>query len=165
MRQLKLPRRDESIRADDIREMVKAITENNVTAGTGLAEEQTPHGKIIRLKQQLPASKASVSSVYPRAFDIKSIAAGVITLTRCHFQIQSVYLTLATEPTVTIATGVVCAVYNTSTGAITAAMDYVWTPATPELMPMALYDITASTDGQTCTVTCDRRGSTILFHE
>jgi hypothetical protein len=130
---LKQPQRGDNVKADLIRDMITAIRENNVTAGTGLAEEQTPHGKIIRLKQQLPASKASVSSVYPRAFDIKSIAAGVITLTRCHFQIQSVYLTLATEPTVTIATGVVCAVYNTSTGAITPRRWAWWggSPAWP----------------------------------
>jgi len=165
MNSLRQPKKEEEIRADDIRAMVISIIKNNVTTGLGLSEKQTLNGKIISLAQQPSRESRPVTNVYPRAFDIKSISSGIITLTRCHFQIQSQYLTLATEPTVTIANGVVCVVYNTSTGVITAAMNYVWTPATPELLPLALYDITASSDGQTCTVTCDRRGSVILFHE
>lgn len=167
MRRLKLPNRKDPVRAEDIREIVLAITENNVTAGLGLREIQSPHGKILSLAPQTRNGSGAVSNVYPRAFDIKSVVAGVMTLTRCHFQIQSQYFTLATEPTLTIANGVVCAIANTATNPITvtAAMNYVWTAAAPNLLPMALYDITVSTDGQAATVTCDRRGSLILFHE
>jgi hypothetical protein len=167
MNNLKQPNKGDKAKAVDIRAMVVSIIRNNVTAGLGLSEQNTPNGKIISLKQQPRARGAFESAVYPRAFDIKSISAGTMTLTRCHFQIQSQYFTLDTEPTLTIANGVVCAIVNTATNpvTVTAAMNYVWTAAAPNLMPMALYNITVSTDGQAATVTCDRRGSIIIFHE
>lgn len=160
------PKRDEPIKADLIRDMIRVIRANSLIAGIGLLKKETDSGTIFSLAPARHGAQ-SIPAAYPRAFDIKSVVAGTMTLTRCHFQIQSQYFTLDTEPTLTIANGVVCAIVNTATSpvTVTAAMNYVWTAAAPNLMPMALYDITVSSDGQAATVTCDRRGSIILFHE
>ena len=164
MRRLKLPNRKDPVRAEDIRDMVLAIIENNVTAGLGLRETQTPNGKILSV---IPVHQkaAAVSGSYPRCFDIKSIAAGKIKLTNCCYQIGAQWVTTSQEPEATIATGVLCAVFNSKTGIFTASVDATWSAATPNLIPIALYHITASTDGQTATVTLDRRGSHIVIHE
>jgi len=159
MRTLKLPRRDDPIRADDIREMVLAIMENNVTAGTGLAEEQTPHGKILRLKQVTrPNLVASAAS--PRAFDLEPGAtAGKKKLVRCYYQIRDVYIDAADTEEFTPAAGNLCAVINTSDNTVSAQIDFVYDSNTPELIPLRVYVLDA--DGG---VVCDCRGSQVVIY-
>ena len=110
----------------------------------------------------------SESGIFPKAFDVKSIDpdTGTLTLTRCKWQIGSKYYSHA-DVSLTAQTGTLCAVLNTTDGALTAQMDYEWTDTQPELVPYALYDITVSTvdDKQVVVITCDRRGSSINIYE
>lgn len=103
------------------------------------------------------------SSGYERAFDIKSISAGVITLKNCAWQVGSQYFTSVTEPTVTASTGVVCAIINRETGGVTAGINTVWSESSPELIPLALYKI--SVTAGVVTVLIDMRGGMISLHE
>jgi hypothetical protein len=100
---------------------------------------------------------------FERAFDIKSIAAGVITLKNCAWQIGSQYFTSTDEPTVEASSGIVCAVINRETGGVTAEIDAEWDEAAPELIPLALYKISRIED--VVTVLFDMRGGMISLHE
>lgn len=156
MRHLKEPNRGEPVKADDVREMVLAIRENNVIAGIGLLETQTSHGKIISLKQlhSRPASSAS----NPRSFDLVPGSAGKLKLVRCNYQRADKFINRAEEPEFTPAAGNVCAIINNN-GAVTAAMNAVYDPEHPELFPVRLYIIDA-----TGSVLCDCRGSQVVTH-
>jgi hypothetical protein len=157
MRTLKLPHKKEPVKADDVREMVLAIRENNVTAGIGLIEQQTPNGKIISLRQQ--QSRTSSQTSNPRSFDLASGSAGKLKLVRCYYQIASSYVNRPEEPEFTPAAGNVCAVINTKSGVVTASMEATFNPNTPELMPVRIYVIDALGS-----VLCDCRGSQVVVH-
>lgn len=102
---------------------------------------------------------------YPKTFDISQDGAGTITLTRCHYMRGSVFKYTTYEPTASIATGTLSAVINTTTGEITAQFGATNDPNNPELFPVALYQLTASTDGLTATVDYDLRGSVVVAYE
>lgn len=155
------PRKDEKVKADLVRDMIKLIRARRPVAGFGLRIQETETGSIISLASI--AQKAAPYKPTPRCFDIKSIVAGSVTLTNCYWQVGSKYYSVATEPAVTAVTGILCAVINTKTNAVTAVMNYVWTEATPELIPVQLYKVAVS--GAVVTIQIDLRGSMVSLHE
>lgn len=123
-------------------------------------------GFIPRIVLDEAMLQNSLGTIAPKAFDIKSVDEdGILTITRCFWQVQANYYSHA-DISLTATTGTVCAVLDTTTGTLTAAMDYVWTPTAPELVPYALYEVIVSTveSKQVVRITCDRRGSAIQFH-
>ena len=101
----------------------------------------------------------------PKTFFIEQDGAGTITLVRCHYQRGSNFIETAYTPTVSIATGKLFAIVNTSTGEITAQIDFENDPAQPELVGFALYKITASGDSQTATIDYETGVRVLLAYE
>ena len=101
----------------------------------------------------------------PKTFALEQDGAGTITLTRCHYQRGSNFIETAYTPTVSIATGKLFAIVNTSTGEITAQIDFENDPAQPELVGFALYKITASGDLQTATIDYETGVRVLLAYE
>ena len=164
MRTLRIPRIGDDVKADDVREMAFAIRENNVTAGLGLVEKQTPHGKVISLRQ-LNNPPSSSSTALRRTFDLEpSITAGKMKLVRCYFQIQDKFVYTNDEPEFTPSAGVLYAIINTASTPtqVTAIVVPIFTDAynasTPELMPYALYIIDSSGG-----IVCDCRGMISIY--
>lgn len=137
MRHLKEPNRGEPIKADDIREMILAIRENNVTAGTGLAETQTPHGKIISLKQLNRQNRSDAISI-PQPFHME-IDGSIATFTHCRFMKQAITLVFADPAPLTLTgtSGYIYVKYDTEAGTMT--VNYTTTAGTS-------YDAEAPTD-------------------
>lgn len=150
------------VKGDDLREVVLAVIENNVTAGLGLVEKQTPNGKIISLKQLNNRPGSSASSSSPRSFDLMAAStAGKMKLVRCYFQLSDKFVKCTDEPEFTPAAGNLCAVINTSVegGAVTAVINYEYNADTPELFPVTVYVLDAAGG-----VLCDCRGSQVVTH-
>jgi hypothetical protein len=158
MNNLKQPNKGDKAKAADIRAMVVSIIRNNVTAGLGLSEQNTPNGKIISLKQQ-PRARASTASENPRSFDLAPGSAGKLKLVRCYYQIQDVYRLASDTEEFTPAAGNLCAVINTSDNTVSAQMDFVYSKLTPELIPVRVYVIDASGG-----IVCDCRGSQVVIY-
>ena len=156
MRRLVEPNRGDDVKADLIREIIGAIRENMPVAGDGLKATQTLNGTVLSVAK---ASSNPYDSETPRAFDLAQGETGKLKLVRCYYQIGSSFYTSATEPEFTPSAGSVCVIINTSTGVITAAINAVFNPGTPELMPVRLYIIDA-TGG----VLCDLRGSQVVVY-
>jgi hypothetical protein len=157
MRRLVEPNKGDDVKADLIREIIGAIRENMPVAGEGLKATQTLNGTILSLAKL--ASRGQTGEEVPRAFDLRQGSDGKLKLVRCYYQIGSSFYTSATEPEFVPAAGSVCVIINTSTGDITAAINSVFNPGTPELMPVRLY-IIDSTGG----ILCDLRGSQVVVY-
>ena len=166
MNNLKQPNKGDPRKADDIRAMVVSIIRNNVTAGLGLTEKNTPNGKIISLQQQQKRALSVIaSSSYPRPFDILSNAAGKIKVHRCWFKNGSKFIKTDSEPEINIATGVLFAVINTAANPITVSLgfDVEFDTDTPELFPVAIYDLTSN--GTSATINADLRDCVAVYYE
>jgi hypothetical protein len=99
-------------------------------------------------------------TAYPRPFDIEPGAtAGKIKLVRCYFQMADAFYQANDTAEITPAAGNLCAVINTNDGTLTAVMNAVFNPATPELFPLRLYVL--DSDGN---VTCDCRGGQVVVY-
>lgn len=98
--------------------------------------------------------------VYPRAFDVEPGAtAGKIKLVRCYYQIAGDFFTAADTAEITPSAGNLCAVINTNTGVVTAAIGATYSLSTPELFPVRLFVLDSNGD-----VTCDCRGTQVVIH-
>jgi hypothetical protein len=150
------------VKGDDLREVVLAVIENNVTAGIGLIEKQTPHGKIISLKPLGSVSRPTQAQLAsPRTFDLAAGTAGKLKLVRCYYQLSNKFVYSSSQPEFTPAAGTVYAVIDTSVeaGSVTAVMNFSYDSGTPELFPIALYKL-----DEAGTVLCDLRGSQVVIH-
>ena len=100
------------------------------------------------------------STGYPKAFDIEDgTTEGNIKLVRCYFQIGSDFFLASDTEEITPAAGNLCAVINTNTGTVIAAMDATYSLSTPELFPVRLFVLSS-----TGSVVCDCRGSQVVIY-
>lgn len=160
MRRLKIPHKGMEVKGDDLREVVLAVIENNVTAGIGLIEQQTPNGKILSLRQQQSRPyTASIST--PKTFDLAPGSAGKLKLVRCYYQLSNKFVFCSSQPEFTPAAGALYAVIDTSVeaGSVTAVMNFVYDPNVPEKFPIGLYILDSAGE-----VVCDLRGSQVVIY-
>ena len=127
--------------------------------GSGIKVKRV--GDQWRIHSDGTAAESSGEGVlYLRSFDIApGVATGTIKLIRCYYQIGSTFTDASDTAEITPSPGNLCAVINTNTGTVTAAINAVFNRATPELFPVRLFVLDSSGN-----VTCDCRGSQVVIH-
>lgn len=123
--------------------------------------------KVNKLHQlgghQVNKPGGTSTTSYPRPFDIKSNGGGKVSVMRCWYQDGPSFIKSASEPEIAVASGTLCAVIDTAASPVTVTLgfDVAYDENTPNLWPLALYEVVV-VGTSSVSVVADLRGSTVV---
>lgn len=152
----------DDITADKFNELVDAFNRLRISGFGGvMVSGNLDSGFTVGVRRSASATAEETASALPHTFDLTTGTAGKLKLIHCYYQLSGKFVFASSQPEFTPAAGVLYAVIDTSVeaGSVTAVMNFIYDPNTPEKFPIGLYIL-----DETGAVVCDLRNSQVVIY-